>query len=88
MRAKYVDAAMADKAGGSLTPAVRHWLRFCVFGRHVSPMRDTDVSDPLAAKVADEAFLMDFALWLVLSKPSGRSISVNTAAKYISTVKA
>ena len=81
-------ARQADKAGGSLTPAVRHWLRFCVFGRHVSPMRDTDVSDPLAAKVADEAFLMDFALWLVLSKPSGRSISVNTAAKYISTVKA
>ena len=88
MRAKYVDAAMADKAGGSLTPAVRHWLRFCVFGRHVSPMRETDLSDPLAAKVADEAFLMDFALWLVLSKPTGRSISVDTAAKYISTVKA
>ena len=41
-----------------------------------------------AVKVADEAFLMDFALWLVLSKPTGRSISVNTAAKYISTVKA
>ena len=88
LRAKYVDAAMADKAGGSLTPAVRHWLRFCVYGRHVSPMRDTNLSDPLAVKVADEAFLMDFALWLVLSKPTGRSISVNTAAKYISTVKA
>ena len=88
LRAKYVDAAMADKAGGSMTPAVRHWLRFCVFGRHVSPMRETDLSDPLAVKVADEAFLMDFALWLVLSKPTGRSISVNTAAKYISTVKA
>eukprot|EP00900_Chrysochromulina_parva_P019137 jgi/Chrpa1/27224/Chrysochromulina_OHIO_Genome00025751-RA len=88
LRAKYVDAAMADKAGGSMTPAVRHYLRFCVFGRHVSPMRETDVSDPLAMKVADEAFLMDFALWLVLSKPSGRSISVNTAAKYVSTVKA
>ena len=88
LRAKYVDAAMADKAGGSMTPAVRHWLRFCVFGRHVSPMRETDLSDPLAAKVADEAFLMDFALWLVLSKPTGRSISVDTAAKYISTVKA
>ena len=51
-------------------------------------MRETDLSDPLAAKVADEAFLMDFALWLVLSKPTGRSISVDTAAKYISTVKA
>ena len=88
LRAKYVDAAMADKAGGSLTPAVRHWLRFCVYGRHVSPMRETNLSDPLAVKVADEAFLMDFALWLVLSKPTGRSISVNTAAKYISTVKA
>jgi len=88
LRAKYVNAAMADKSGGALTPAVRHYLRFCVYGRHVSPMRETDVSDPLAMKVADEAFLMDFALWLVLSKPSGRSISVNTAAKYVSTVKA
>ena len=88
LRAKYVDAAMADKAGGLMTPAVRHWLRFCVFGLHVSPMRETDLSDPLAAKVADEAFLIDFAMWLVLSKPTGRSISVDTAAKYISTVKA
>ena len=88
LRAKYVNAAMADKSGGALTPAVRHYLRFCVYGRHVSPMRETDVSDPLAMKVADEAFLMDFALWLVLSKPSGRSISVDTAAKYVSTVKA
>ena len=88
LRAKYVNAAMADKNGGAMTPAVRHYLRFCVYGRHVSPMRETDVSDPLAMKVADEAFLMDFALWLVLSKPSGRSISVNTAAKYVSTVKA
>ena len=88
LRANYVNAAMADKNGGAMTPAVRHYLRFCVYGRHVSPMRETDVSDPLAMKVADEAFLMDFALWLVLSKPSGRSISVNTAAKYVSTVKA
>jgi hypothetical protein len=46
LRAKYVDAAMADKAGGSLTPAVRHWLRFCVYGRHVSPMRDTNLGIP------------------------------------------
>lgn len=30
---------------------------------------------------------MGFALWLVLSKPTSRLISVNTAAKYIKSSK-
>lgn len=88
LRAKYVDAAMADRAGGSLATGVKHFLRFCIYGRHVSPIRWTERSSHLAAKVADEALLMDFAIWLVLAKPTGRSISIDTAIKYISSVKA
>ena len=88
LRAQYVDAASADRAGGSLSTGVRHWLRFCLFGRHVSPVRGADRDAPLAAKLAEEALLMDFVLWLVLANPTGKGISVETAAKYVSTVKA
>jgi len=87
MRARFVDAAMADRQGGSASTAVKHWLRFCVYGRHISPIRHTERHDPLAKKLAEEALLMDFVLWLVMSKPTGRSISIETAFKYVSTVK-
>ena len=88
LRAKYVNASMADGKGGATAVGVRHFLRFCVYGKHVTPIRTTDASSSRAQKLADESLLMDFAIWLVLSKPSGRSISINTAAKYISEVKA
>ena len=87
LRARYVDAAMADGHGGARTPAVRHFLRFCVHGRHVSPIRTVGSDASLALKLSEEALLMDFVLWLVLCRPSGRSISIDTAAKYVGTVQ-
>lgn len=81
---------MADRAGGYKAPAVRHWLRFTAFAKQVSPIRGLGPHASLRAKLNEERLLMDFALWLVLCNPSGRrgGISVATAVKYISTVKA
>lgn len=88
LRRQYVSAAMADRAGGSKSTAVRHWLRFTLQGRRVSPIRSTERDAPLAVKLAEEGLLMDFAIWLVVCKPTGRTISVDTASKYVSTVRA
>ena len=88
LRRRFVNAAMADRAGGSLSTAVKHWLRFCIHGRRISPVRSVGTKDSDKRKLAEEALLMDFVLWLVLSRPTGRSISIDTAAKYVSTVKA
>ena len=88
LRAKYVNAAVADKSGGDRTTAVRHWLRFCCFGRRISPIRECDDGSPLSVKLHEESLLMDFALWLVLCRPLGRSIAVDTAAGYVGTVRA
>ena len=91
LRAKYLNASMADGKGGSKTTAVRHWLRYCVFGRRVSPMRHLNADSPHPQKLAEEALLMDFAIWLAVTRPpsGGRGRpSVETIVKYISTIKA
>lgn len=88
LRTRYVNAAVADRSGGDRTTAVRHWLRFCCLGRRISPVRNCDPDSPLTAKLIEEALLMDFALWLVLCRPLGRSIAVSTAAGYVGTVRA
>ena len=78
---------MADGMGGDSLPAIKHWLRFCVAGRGVSPRRDTTPSSPLEDKVDDETLLIDFAIWLVTCAPSGQRISVKTASGYVGTVR-
>ena len=88
LRARMLAASSADGAGGSKQTGVRWWLKFCLFGRHTSPLRMVESTSSRAEKLAEETLLMDFALWLVCSKPSGRKISVASAAKYISQVRA
>lgn len=88
LRRRFVNAAMADRKGGATTTGVRHFLRFCVYGRRISPARGLDNSSPLTQKLAAERLLMDFGIWLVLSKPTGRTISIDTAVKYVSTANA
>lgn len=88
LRRKYVNAAMADRSGGSTSAAVRHWLRFTLIGRRISPVRlEAAEGGALCAQLEEEALLMDFAIWLVLCAPLGRSISIDTAAKYVGTVQ-
>ena len=88
LRARYVNASMADGEGGDNATAVRHWVRFCIYGRGISPARPTNPASPLTAKLEEEALVMDFGIWLVTCEPLGRTISVNTAAGYVGTVQA
>ena len=74
-------------AKGKLSTGVRWWCKFCVYGRSVSPIRVVDESSSRADKLADEQLLMDFVVWLVACRPSGRPIKVKTAMKYVSKVQ-
>ena len=85
---RFINAAMADGKGGSTTTAVRWWLKFTVLGRGVSPIRRLRSDATLEAKFAEEQLLVDFVLWLVCCRPSGKRILPDTASKYVSTVKA
>ena len=56
--------------------------------RRISPERPGGSGMSQAAKMVEEALLMDFAIWLVLGKPLGNTISARTAAAYVGTVRA
>ena len=88
MRARFVNASMVDGEGGDNSTAVRHWVRFCLHGRRISPARPTEGESGLEEKLREEALLMDFGLWLTVCEPLGNKISVNTAAGYVGTVQA
>ena len=74
-------------AKGKMSTGVRWWFKFCVYGRNVSPIRVVDESSSRADKLAEEQLLMDFVVWLVACRPSGRPIKVKTALKYVSEVQ-
>lgn len=86
-RERLVLKSMADGKGGVSQPGVKHWLRFCIWGRHISPVIPVDADSPRHERMAAEDLLMDFALWLVYCKPSNRNISPRTARKYVSQVQ-
>ncbi len=54
----------------------------------MNPVRVVDENSPRAVQLEEETLLMDFVVWLVTCKPSGRSISVESAEKYVSEVQA
>jgi hypothetical protein len=80
--------ATADGDGGARKPAVRWWIKYCVFVREVNPFTRLTATSSLEDKIAAEELLMDFCLWLALCRPSGRQISAKTIGKYVSTVRA
>ena len=88
VRERYVQSATADGKGNSGHAAVKYWIYFCLIVRGISPVRTVDDSSPRAAKQEEEELLMDYAVYLVLCKPGGRSISAKTARKHVSTVQA
>lgn len=81
-RERLVLAASSDGKGGATRPGIRHWIRYCLWGRGISPVRSVDESSPRLEKVDEETLLMDFTLWLVYCKPSGRRILPKTAQQY------
>lgn len=77
-----------DRSGGLRTTGVRWWLKYIVLGRGRVPFTRLTAQSSLEEKLEAEQLLMDFALWLALCKPSGRTISAKTIKKYISQVRA
>ena len=81
-------SAVTDRQGGASATGVRHWLRYNAFGVDMPPIQHLDHLAPIAQKLEAEARLMDFIVWLVVSKPCGRTISPETARKYVGQVVA
>lgn len=88
LRRRYVDASMADGKGGSDSTAVRHWIRFCVYAREISPERRADGVNSERRLLEEQALLMDFVIWLVTCRPLGGTISPDSAAGYVGRVRA
>ena len=76
LRDRLLLGATSLGAKGKMSTGVRWWCKFCVYGRSVSPIRVVDESSSRADKLADEQLLMDFVVWLVACRPSGRTIKV------------
>ena len=88
VRQMYLDAATADRSGGAKTTGVRWWLKFCLYGRSVSPVTQLHANSFFADKLAAEQLLMDFVLWLATCRPSGKPVSAKSIAKYVGQVRA
>ena len=88
LRQKFLSAATVDGTGGLQTTGVRWWLKYVVLGRRCLPFTHLTAGSSFEEKLAAENMLLDFALWLVLERPSGRRISARSAAKYVSQVRA
>lgn len=83
---RFLDAAMADRRGGTHSTGVRGWLVYCVYGLGVSPIQDPrDHSHETAARYED--LLEDYAVWYATMKPNGKKVSHGSIGKYISSVR-
>jgi len=83
---KLLMAASADRQGGATKTGVRHWLRYNVFGLNTAPIQHLERDAPIALRLEAETRLMNFVVWLVSCKPTGRYISAESARKYVGEV--
>ena len=79
-------AAVADRSGGARATGVRHWLKYNVYGLGLPPIQHLASSATTAEKLEAEMRLMNFVVWLVTCMPSGRTISIDSARKYVGQV--
>ena len=87
IRDRMLMMATAQGAHGKLPTGVRWWIKYCVYGRRTCPVRSVDEHSARALKLLEEELVMDFVIWLVACKPSGRTVAVDTALKYVSQVQ-
>ena len=87
MREAFVLASSKDGRANSTSATVKYWLYFTLLGRRISPVRSVDAASSRAEKLDEEQLLMDFGIWLMLTKPGGRNISWKTARKHVSTLQ-
>ena len=79
-------AAVADRSGGARATGVRHWLKYNIYGLGLPPIQHLSNSATTEEKLEAEMRLMNFVVWLVTCMPSGRTISVESARKYVGQV--
>ena len=88
VRRTIMDAAVADMKGGDSSVGVRWFIKYCVYCRRV-PVRSGLHRLSSEEEILERGSLvLDFLIWLVTCKPSGVTISVKTAFKYLSQVRA
>jgi hypothetical protein len=86
---RFLQASSADRVGGQHATGVRWWILYHAYGSGlgISPIPDCRRSD-FDYRLFWEERLEDYALWLVVFKPSGKFISGNSLLKYCSSVRA
>ena len=87
LRNRFLAHATALGARGKLPQGVKWWIKFCVYGKNISPIREVDDRSPRVEKLLEEQLLMDYVVWLVACRPSGRPIKPKTALKYVYEVQ-
>ena len=85
-KARYLDAATADRTGGRCKQGVRWMVTYCVYGLGINPIQPIDADFEM--KTVYEVILEDCQIWLVTFRPSGRAVSVKSALKYASEWRA
>ena len=83
---RLIMSAVADRQGGATATGVRHWLKFNMYGVGLSPLQHLDRDAPRWQKLEAESRLIDFVVWLVTCRPTGRRISADTGRKYAGQV--
>ena len=89
IRRTIMNAAVTDmmKGGDTLT-GVRWFIKYCTFCRRV-PIRSGLSPKSSEAEILERGSLViDFVIWLVTCEPSGVRISIRSAFKYLSEVRA
>jgi hypothetical protein len=85
-REAFVNNALASGLRRQQT-GVRWFVKFCVHARGRAPMTELSQHSPWEEQLEATQLLMDFAVWLAVSRPSGRPISAKTIGKYLSHVR-
>ena len=83
---RFMAASRADGRGGASAQGVRWWLVYHVHGLGVTPFPRRRVTEDELDDEEEE--LEDFAIWLAVTRPSGRQISHESVGKYVSEVRA
>ena len=85
-REAFVNNALASGLRRQQT-GVRWFVKFCVHAKGRAPMTELSQHSPWEEQLEATQLLMDFAVWLAVSRPSGRPIAAKTIGKYLSHVR-
>ena len=80
---EFLDAATVSR--GRLSTGARYWVTYAVHVLGIDPIQPRGASDEIRRQY--EEWLEDMAVWIVTFFPSGRFVSMDTAAKYVSEAR-